>query len=286
MKARTMRVAALAGMLALAQSAAAQSAAAQKIQDRLTSLYVGKMLTLRDFYQAEVLHYDRGGNLVGAGEEGPWTLYGKVEITQVAVKSDQLELTANRMFHVYDAQGHAEIKRSNLTVRVEAELNPDTLNENTVNLALSRIFLTNPQQQLPGAAPDYWRAFLSGRGADAIRANYRSPSAPTDRIIVRKEQKELVCVACTQPEYPTMARGGQIQGEVVFVALINEEGTVETFHIIQPLGLGLDEAAAEAVRQWQFEPILYEGFPVAGWTELTVKYLLREQPQQTQAPPQ
>jgi outer membrane biosynthesis protein TonB len=34
-------------------------------------------------------------------------------------------------------------------------------------------------------------------------------------------------------------------------------------HVIRHLGMGLDDKAIEAVRQYKFKPAMYEGHPVA-----------------------
>jgi protein TonB len=43
---------------------------------------------------------------------------------------------------------------------------------------------------------------------------------------------------------------------------VNESGKPENITIIDPLGLGLDEAAIAAVKKWTFEPARRGGVPV------------------------
>lgn len=45
--------------------------------------------------------------------------------------------------------------------------------------------------------------------------------------------------------------------------------------IIQPLGLGLDEAAAEALNQWTFEPAQSHGQSVGVSLQIEVKFDLQ-----------
>jgi TonB family protein len=43
---------------------------------------------------------------------------------------------------------------------------------------------------------------------------------------------------------------------------------------MQPLGLGLDEAAMEAIEQWSFQPGLKDGEPVSVRATVEVKFRL------------
>ena len=58
----------------------------------------------------------------------------------------------------------------------------------------------------------------------------------------------------TEPEYTEEARIARQEGTVVLQADISPDGRAGNFRLIRSLGLGLDEMAAEAVRQWEFEP--------------------------------
>lgn len=56
------------------------------------------------------------------------------------------------------------------------------------------------------------------------------------------------------PEYSEEARKAKYQGVVVVQMVVDRDGKVRDAHVIRSLGLGLDEKALEAVRQWKFEP--------------------------------
>ncbi len=57
-----------------------------------------------------------------------------------------------------------------------------------------------------------------------------------------------------EPEYTEEARIARQEGSVVLQADISPEGHAGNFHLLRSLGLGLDEKAVEAVRQWVFKP--------------------------------
>jgi TonB family protein len=65
------------------------------------------------------------------------------------------------------------------------------------------------------------------------------------------------------PKYTSDAMRAKIQGTVVIEAVILEDGTVGRARIKDSLDdrFGLDEAALEAIEQWEFEPGTYQGLP-------------------------
>ena len=60
------------------------------------------------------------------------------------------------------------------------------------------------------------------------------------------------------PEYPAEARRGWIQGTVALDIVIGSNGKVEDVAIVRSVPL-LDDAAIEAVRQWEYHPAVIEG---------------------------
>ena len=77
------------------------------------------------------------------------------------------------------------------------------------------------------------------------------------------------------PEYSEQARKAKYQGTVVLNVVVQRDGTVRDIRVIQPLGLGLDEKAIEAVRQWKFRPGAKNGaaVDVAATIEVTFRLL-------------
>ena len=63
------------------------------------------------------------------------------------------------------------------------------------------------------------------------------------------------------PVYPADAIAQQVQGVVVIEAIVDVDGTVSEAKILRSAGI-LDQAALDAVRQWQFTPTLLNGQPV------------------------
>jgi TonB family protein len=63
----------------------------------------------------------------------------------------------------------------------------------------------------------------------------------------------------TDPEYTEEARVAELEGTVVLRGTIGEDGFAHDLEVLRPLGLGLDEKAIEAVRQWHFQPNVVTG---------------------------
>jgi TonB family protein len=64
------------------------------------------------------------------------------------------------------------------------------------------------------------------------------------------------------PEYSEQARKSKYQGTVVLNLVVQKDGTARDIRVMTPLGMGLDEKAIEAVRQWRFRPGQKGGQPV------------------------
>lgn len=60
------------------------------------------------------------------------------------------------------------------------------------------------------------------------------------------------------PVYPTVAIAAKVEGVVIIEASIDVTGHVTETRILRSIAL-LDEAALDAVRQWEFEPIVVAG---------------------------
>lgn len=84
--------------------------------------------------------------------------------------------------------------------------------------------------------------------------------------------ERLVYIA---PDYPELARRARLGGVVVLEATIDRDGNVTNVNILRGLGLGLDEAAVNAVSQWQYTPTFYNGRPVEVLLTVTVQFQLQ-----------
>jgi TonB family protein len=77
-----------------------------------------------------------------------------------------------------------------------------------------------------------------------------------------------------KPTYPGIARRTKVTGTVYIHALIDERGRVNCTRILASVPL-LDQAALDAVNQWEFAPVLLNGAPVRVLMTLTVNFSLQ-----------
>jgi protein TonB len=77
------------------------------------------------------------------------------------------------------------------------------------------------------------------------------------------------------PNYPDVARAGQIEGDVVLQAHIDQDGRVTDATIIRSVHPLLDEAARQAVLRYQYAPGRRNGIPEASMMRITVSFRLR-----------
>lgn len=75
------------------------------------------------------------------------------------------------------------------------------------------------------------------------------------------------------PVYPMIAQQARVQGVVILEARIEPDGTVSSARVLRSIPL-LDEAAIDAVRQWEFTPTLLNGVPIPIIMTTTVNFRL------------
>ena len=77
-----------------------------------------------------------------------------------------------------------------------------------------------------------------------------------------------------EPEYSEKARKANHQGVVSLSVEIWEDGLAHNIRVVRSLGLGLDEKAVEAVKQWRFRPGKKDGKPVRVHAQVAVSFRL------------
>jgi TonB family protein len=106
----------------------------------------------------------------------------------------------------------------------------------------------------PGVGPGYG----GGIGGGAYRVG-GGVSAP--RILYAPD-----------PDYSEEARRAKYQGTVTLWLVVGPDGRPRDARVARSLGMGLDEKAVAAVRQWKFEPAMKDGRPVAVQINVEVNF--------------
>lgn len=76
------------------------------------------------------------------------------------------------------------------------------------------------------------------------------------------------------PEFSEEARKAKHQGVVELYIEVEPDGIARKIIVRRSLGLGLDEKAIEAVRQWKFKPGLKDGKPVTVGAYVSVRFTI------------
>jgi TonB family protein len=98
--------------------------------------------------------------------------------------------------------------------------------------------------------------------------DYPYPTAP---VRVGGNIKVPTKIKDVRPIYPPDAQAAGIQGVVIIEAVIDPAGTVGSARVLRSIPM-LDQAAVDAVRQWEFTPTLLNGVAVPVIMTVTVNF--------------
>ncbi len=125
------------------------------------------------------------------------------------------------------------------------------------HINLGKIFAVTAQPER--AVNEYKQALRTGD--DTSGALYEATRSlkelgaeipPRPRVLAPRTPAEPV--AKVPAEYSDEARIAELEGTVLLEGAIGEDGVAHDLTVLRPLGLGLDEKAMDAVRQWLFLP--------------------------------
>ena len=69
-------------------------------------------------------------------------------------------------------------------------------------------------------------------------------------------------IHAVDPDFTDEARRAKIEGVVSIQVIVDAHGNPQNIRVVRPLGMGLDQKAIEAVRQYKFRPAMFQGHPV------------------------
>jgi TonB family protein len=283
------------------------------LEGSLQSQFLGKAFTLRGFYDDERLHYDSKGNAIGAVHPGSWTT-SLFLIQHVKASEHEIELRGSRIAEFYDPKQRKFIPvrtKSGFVSKVDRGASQS--NDDVLQVA-EGIFLGR-KDKLIDLVPEYWRAILSGRvetvpqenGPDCHRIKGAADRGSNGEISIPCEEHAKTksspfgatkldasglphtageggaatapkVVIDTPPEYGDIARALKVQGTLTFEATVSRDGSVSDISVVDPLGFGLDDKAAEAIKTWRFKPALRNGNPVPVRIDVQVNFHLYTSP--------
>ena len=82
-------------------------------------------------------------------------------------------------------------------------------------------------------------------------------------------------VSHVMPVYPQIAQTAKVSGIVIIEATVGVDGRITNARVLRSVPL-LDQAALEAVRQWEYLPTTLNGVPVPVIMSVTVTFKLSD----------
>jgi TonB family protein len=87
------------------------------------------------------------------------------------------------------------------------------------------------------------------------------------------------------PQITEQARNATFKGVVLVNLIVDVHGNPQNVHVLQRVGMGLDENAVAAVKQYRFEPALEGGKPVPVELNVEVNFEVSDNVKVSHAPP-
>jgi protein TonB len=99
------------------------------------------------------------------------------------------------------------------------------------------------------------------------------PAPPAEVVRIGGSMKTPRLTRRVEPEYPDVAQRAAIEGIVILEATVGEDGRVDGVKVLRSQSL-LERSAIEAVKQWQYEPLIWNGRPTPFVLTVTLSFNL------------
>jgi protein TonB len=80
-----------------------------------------------------------------------------------------------------------------------------------------------------------------------------------------------------KPEYTKEMIAAKVEGVIKADLLVDIDGKVKEVKILNDLGYGTRDRARDAFLQWQFDPAMRDGKPVATWIPYSIRFVLLQE---------
>jgi hypothetical protein len=236
----------------------------KSMEARLRAEMVGRVAVLRNFYKDDDLAFDAEGNLIGNGKTGSWTYYARVEVYSLSLNQDALIIKGDRNVLQWELSAR-EFRNYTLDdhpVRIAIRVTPDST-EGSLESAIGRVFVTR-DAPLSDFVPDYWKEIVT-------TDRERRREWEQKRASVMRSVSDAASVA-SRPRLRSPAEGIQTSPDpflevfptnLTLSFVVDENGDVRGLEIEKPVGLGLDDAIAETILHWKWEPAIKDDRHVA-----------------------
>jgi TonB family protein len=116
--------------------------------------------------------------------------------------------------------------------------------------------------------------------AEATRDGARLSAIPAERVDTTPAKNAAShpgvtpphVLSSVTPQYTPEARAAKFSGICVVALTIDTQGNPINVHVEKPIGMGLDENAINAVKQYRFTPAMQDGVPIAKRIHIEVNF--------------
>ncbi|MGH9426999.1 MAG: energy transducer TonB, partial [Terriglobia bacterium] len=278
-----------------------------QIEKHIRDKFVGKLVTLRNFYTGKKLEYNEQGEAVN-GRSGIWTADGVVQVRKVNLEEGRLEIEGKRL-GVFFKEPAVKPYFLNINQNVKIALAvPLSSSSSDLKDILSKVFILE-MEELWTYLPEYVRLRIEKPSKSQkmvqndgfppiglvlvpkpVSAEQKSV-APMERTVppdqMRLKQRDGTFITASkdrlkapkaiivpEPEYSLAGRAAHVQGVVVISMVVTEQGRPEELSVTRPLGGGLDEQALLTLQQWRFKPATLDGNPISVKINIEINFNL------------
>jgi len=129
-----------------------------------------------------------------------------------------------------------------------------------------------PGGMVGGVPGGVFNEILNSGPSVPVLAKSHEPT-PVKRIRVASRVVEANLIHDVPPQYPPEAGRARLEGAVVLMAVIGQDGSVKDVRVESGLPI-LAQAAIDAVKQWRYKPYLIDGEPVEVDSRITINFTL------------
>ncbi|HEY5329045.1 MAG TPA: energy transducer TonB [Acidobacteriaceae bacterium] len=250
-------------------------AVAQTTQADLSARIMSKPLYLRGFWTDDKLQFDADGHPKKTYQTGSFAVSG-FDAVKVSLSGNKLKIDGDRFGLEFTPEGDAQKyplpdsgKRDAPNEQIHIEI--EGVKGGDFGKALDAIFAGDLAELAP-SLPPYWRHFAAihfrgpgdlGRVSSDATADLQVPGVSESRPMhIGGSVAPPKVVDSVNPDYTPAARRLKMGGKTQLYFWIEPDGTPSHFAIMRPIGLGLDEAAIEAISKYKFTPAMQNGKPV------------------------
>jgi TonB family protein len=158
--------------------------------------------------------------------------------------------------------------------RAQVPIRPgDTLTQNSIEATVDAVkkFDNHLGERWTAVGPDGMDLIIYAQGGP--RGGIRSDESGSQASAPEGVSPPQIIIK-TAPEYTDEARRARWQGSVALSVTVDETGKATDIRVTQPLGMGLDQKAVEAVGKWKFKPGMKDGKPVSATATFRVDFRL------------